>query len=180
MSDVLLASAYWVVLVVLTLGALEKLITIARRASRWHPVLLVTPLRQRWGPQLLASALLADVATISLLMTVPEPGGVAAAGLVTGYTVAGWSVYSRDERTPCRCLPLFLEVTTREGLLLRNATIVGLSLVVSYSEPPLRMIGLLFAVAFLFAASVGLRRIEAIRAPRQIAKPEPTRSQEVG
>jgi len=157
--------ARWALVVAFSLAAVEKAETLLHRAAAWHPVILAHPAWRRHATALMGAALLADLLAVGLLVTAPASGGVAAAVLAGGYTVAARGLPDAGEG--CRCLWKVVEARTWQALVARNAALAVLAMAVAVAPPRPGLegafwgLGLLLAIGALVWGIGRLRRRES-------------------
>jgi hypothetical protein len=127
----------WVLVVVFSLAALEKIGTLRSKAAAWHPVLLVSDWRRRHAVHLLVVSLAADAAALILLVVRPALGATLAMLLVVAYTYAALAVHSGRIGHGCRCFWRVLNVRSRSGMVARNTALAILAFLTAASNADL-------------------------------------------
>jgi hypothetical protein len=155
--EAVLDGVRWVLIAVFALSIIEKAATLWTRSAAWHPVMLVSRGRRRHATTLMATALVADAATIVLLGLLPSVGAIAAGVLLAAYTVLALPIPSGGRGT-CRCFWKVLDTTTKPAFLGRNAVLAALTTTVA-AAPPSR--AGLAGVAFGAVLLVGLATLVA-------------------
>jgi hypothetical protein len=164
----------WALVMVWTLATIEKASSLLRGSSAWHPLIVINPWRRSHAKELFASALVADVATLSLLSVAPRPGGVASASLIALYSAASLSA-PPSLADGCHCFWRVLDATSRPALIARNAVLIALSLWVAvivphpflrgtlYSLPVLGLMALATQVANRWSSGMGITTEQGTR-----------------
>ena len=147
----------WVLIAVFAFSIIEKAATLWTRSAAWHPVMLVSRGRRRHATTLMATALVADAATIVLLGLLPSVGAVTASVLLAAYTVLALPIPSTGRGT-CRCFWKVLDTRTKPAFLARNAVLAAFTVTVA-AQPPSR--ASVAGVAFGAVLLVGLAALVA-------------------
>jgi hypothetical protein len=116
--------------------------------------------RRRHAGPLMAAALAADVAVTVLLLMVPVSGGIAAAALVSAYSILALAILDgRTSPGTCRCFWKVLNTTTPGGLLARNALLIVLAITVAVGGPEGLTASQIAAGGVVMAAAAGIARL---------------------
>lgn len=160
--DLLADSARWFLVLAFLLALGEKGLVLARRATSWHPVIVVSSWRRRHAGLLITSALLADAVSVVLLLLRPSLGAACAIGLVIVYSASAWK--ARLDADGCRCFLGLLDASSRRAMLLRNGCLASFGLMVVGWSPSDTWEGLVGGALLLasMAALMG-RRVPSSR-----------------
>lgn len=178
--EAILDGARWVLIAVFALSVVEKATTLWTRSAAWHPVMLVSRGRRRHATPLMATALVADAATVVLLGLLPSVGAIAASVLLAAYTVLALPIHSGG-RGICRCFWKILDTTTKPAFLGRNAVLATLATTVA-AQPPSRAgsAGAAFGAALLVGLAALVAGLDALFRPAKRTGPvERARSERV-
>lgn len=132
-TELVADGARWAVLVVFVLASVEKVGVLRSRSSEWHPVMLVTQWRRQHARLLIILSLVMDTTAAMLLLVKPPLGLLLAASLLITYTAA--AIRAHNGRDDCRCLWKMLNARTTLGLIMRNALLLGLTLLALLRMP---------------------------------------------
>jgi hypothetical protein len=163
--DPAVEGARWALIVVFVLAVTEKGTSVWTRTAAWHPLMLVSAVRRRRARRLMAVALLADLATVVLLVLFPVAGAVSAASLVAAYTALALPVHAAGQ-SQCRCFWRVLNSATKPALLARNAVLLALAVTVALRMPvDAGGAGLAVGAALLLGLAALVAVLDARRVP---------------
>ena len=141
------------------LGLVEKFGWLRRGASAWHPVLMKWRLVGPVATVAMTFGLVADVGCVMAIVANPEIGGAVAAGVIALYTTIGWQVVASGQS--CRCLGSIGDTSSRAGLLVRNAILVGFAVVLCRVHPVWKELSPYAIVEFTILSGFTLAATEA-------------------